>query len=93
LRIENGKFTQSDAVKNAFDRVMKKVGLNGHRGFYCLSKTGASLVEEIDPTATEMYLGHVENGMKKHYAQRDWERLERALVEMEARLKDVLRRM
>ena len=87
--IENGKFTKSDAVKNAFDRVMKKVGPSGHRGFYCLRKTGASLVEEIDPSATEMYLGHVEPGMKKHYAQRDWGRLERALVEMGKRLENV----
>jgi hypothetical protein len=29
--------------------------------------------------------------MKKHYAQRDWGRLERALVEMGERLKNVLR--
>ena len=85
--IQNGKFYHSDAVKNAFDRALRKAGLLGHRGFYCLRKTGASLIESIDPMATEMYLSHVENGMKKHYADRDWGRLERALVEMERRVR------
>jgi hypothetical protein len=37
-----------------------------------------------------MYLSHSEPGMKKHYAQRDWARLERALTEMEKKLSDVL---
>jgi len=82
----DGKFYHSDAVKNAFERVLVKVKLNSHRGFYCLRKTGATMIESIDPAATEMYLSHVENGMKKHYADRDWGRLERALVEMQARM-------
>ena len=30
-----------------------------------------------------MYLAHSEKGMKRAYAERDWGRLERALVEME----------
>jgi len=30
-----------------------------------------------------MYLSHSEKGMKRAYAERDWTRLERALVEME----------
>jgi hypothetical protein len=33
-----------------------------------------------------MYLSHVEPGMKRAYAQRDWGRLERALVVMEGKL-------
>jgi hypothetical protein len=48
------------------------------------------MIEQIDPAATEMYLAHAEPGMKRTYAQRDWARLERALVEMEAGLKDVM---
>ena len=83
-------FRHCDAIKNAFDRLLAKTRLNGGRGFYCFRKTGASLIETIDPAVTEMYLAHAEQGMKKHYAQRDWARLERALVEMEGRLGGVL---
>ena len=88
---ERGKFHHSDAVKSAFERVQRKIGINGGRGFSSLRDTGSCLVEQIDPLATEMYLSHSEPGMKKHYAQRDWARLERALVEMEERLGGVLR--
>jgi len=35
-------------------------------------KTGASEIEKIDPTVTEMYLAHSEKGMKRNYAERDW---------------------
>lgn len=49
------------------------------------------MIEEIDPAVTEMYLAHVEPGMKRHYAQRDWGRLDRALVKMERRLRSVLK--
>ncbi len=60
------------------------------RGFYCLRKTGASLIEKIDPLATEMYLSHAEPGMKRSYAERDWDRLGRALIEMERRVKSFI---
>ena len=55
-----------------------------------LRKTGSTLIEQIDPLATELYLAHAEPGMKKHYAQRDWGRLEKALLEMEKRLKGII---
>jgi hypothetical protein len=38
-----------------------------------------------------MYLAHVENGMKRAYAQRDWGRLEKALGEMWEQVKDVVK--
>jgi hypothetical protein len=34
-------------------------------GVLLLAKTGARMIEQIDPAATEMYLAHVENGMKR----------------------------
>lgn len=86
----DNKFFRSDAIKNAFGRLQKKTEINGGRGFYALRKTGSSIIEEIDPLATEMYLAHAEPGMKRHYAQRPWGRLEDALVEMEKRLRDVI---
>ncbi len=78
-----------DAIATAFHRLQKKTGVNDGRGFYCLRKTGASMIEQIDPAATEMYLAHVENGMKRAYAQRDWGRLEKALLGMWEQVKDV----
>jgi hypothetical protein len=69
---------------------LKKVGIEGGRGFSSLRDMGATLIEQIDPAVTEMYLSHSEPCMKRHYAERDWARLERALLEMEKRLGDVL---
>ena len=40
----------------------------------------------IDPAVTEMYLSQTEKGMKRAYAQRDWQRLEKALNQMEEML-------
>jgi len=82
----DGKAGASDAVHNAFWRVLRKVGLADGRGFYCLRKTGATLIEAIDPDVTGMYLTHAEPGMKRVYAQRDWKRLARALVKLEKRI-------
>ena len=84
---DNGKLTKSDAIKNAFWRLLRKTDINGSRSFYSLRKTGATLVEEIDPLVTEMYLSHSERGMKRNYAQRNWRRLARALKKMEKKLK------
>lgn len=59
-------------------------------GFYSLRKTGATLIEQIDPLATEMYLSHSERGLTRNYAERDWGRLELALTEMGKRLKNFI---
>ena len=66
-------------------------GDNGGRGFSSLRDTGSCLVEQIDPLETEMYLSHSEPGMKRHYAHRDWARLERALGQLWERLSGVLK--
>jgi hypothetical protein len=63
---------------------------NDGRGCYRIRKTGAYLIERIDPQATEMYLSHSEKGMKRNYAHRDWERLDAALEEMWEQVKGVL---
>jgi integrase len=54
----NGKYMMSDAVRSAFWRVQQATRINGNRGFYCFRKTGATLIESLDPSATEMYLSH-----------------------------------
>ncbi|MEI7835439.1 MAG: hypothetical protein WCK05_03410 [Planctomycetota bacterium] len=89
--LRDGRLTKSNAITNAFWRLLQKTGIDGGRGFYCLRKTGASLIEVIDPLATEMYLSHSERGMKRNYAQRDWARLERATEAMSEQVKDVLK--
>lgn len=44
----------------------------------------------FQPPARSSVQSHNEKGMKKHYAERDWARLERALLTMAEKLKDVL---
>lgn len=81
--IFNGKRRKSDSIKCLFWRVQRKTKINGRRGFYCLRKTAATEIEKINPLVTEMFLGHVEKGMKKHYAERHFELLDEALGMME----------
>lgn len=81
--LRDGKLKRSDTVKCQFWRLMRKVKLDGGRGFYSLRKTGASQIERIDPAVTEMYLAHSERGMKRNYAERDWDRLGRTLDQLE----------
>lgn len=84
--IVGDKTTGSNAVSSASWRLLGKVEIDGGRSFSSLRNTGASMIEEIDPAVTEMYLAHVEPGMKRHYAQRDWGRLARALVQLGKKL-------
>ncbi len=77
------KFKRTDAIRSAFFRLMKKTKVPNHRGFYSLRKTAASEVEKIDDSTTSMFLGHSEKGlMKRHYAERDWARLDMAITEL-----------
>ena len=81
--IIDGKRKKSDSIKCCFWRVQNKTKINGGRGFYCLRKTAATEIEKIDPLVTEMFLGHTEKGMKKHYAERHFELLDEALEKLE----------
>ncbi len=76
------KFKRTDAIRSAFFRLMKKTKISNHRGFYSLRKTAASEIEVIDPAVTEMFLGHSEKGLKRHYAERDWERLDEVIMKL-----------
>jgi len=77
------KFKRTDAIRSAFFRLMKKTKMPNHRGFYSLRKTAASEIEAIDPAVTEMFLAHSEKAMKKHYAERDWNRLDSTIMKLE----------
>tara|TARA_A100001391_G_scaffold196789_1_gene175965 strand:+ start:153 stop:1289 length:1137 start_codon:yes stop_codon:yes gene_type:complete len=76
------KFRREDSIRRAFTRLMKKTKMPNHRGFYSLRKTAASEIEVIDPAVTEMFLAHSEKGMKRHYAERDWKRLDMAIMKL-----------
>jgi hypothetical protein len=65
-----------------FEKLRKKAGLESGKGFYTMRKTAATEIERIDPIVTEMFLGHVERGMKRHYAERNWDRLDAAVMEL-----------
>lgn len=78
----NDKLSRSDGIRTEFEKLKKRTGINGPRGFYTLRKTAATEIERIDPTVTEMFLGHVERGMKRHYAGRDWKRLDKTVMGM-----------
>ena len=60
---------------------MKKAKIPNGIGFYSLRKTAASEIEAVDPAVTEMFLAHSEKGLKKHYTERDWARLDAAIME------------
>ena len=84
-RFVDDKFKKTDVIRSAFSRLMKKTMIPNHRGFYSLRKTAASEIEAIDPAVTEMFLAHSEKAMKKHYAERDWSRLDLATTKLEKR--------
>ena len=82
--IVDGVRKKSDAIKCMFWRIQRKTGVNGKRGFYCLRKTAATEIERINPLVTEMFLGHAEKGMKKHYAERHFDLLDETLGSLNA---------
>ena len=90
-RVKDGVVKKTDAITCAFWSVQNKTGINSRRSFSSLRNTGASMIETIDPLVTEQYLSHAVNGMKKHYVQRDWGRLDAALDEMWGQLKGILK--
>ncbi len=77
-KMVEGKYIHSDAIKNAFWRLMRDAKIPAGRGFYSLRKTAASEIERIDPLVTSMFLSHSVRDMKSHYALRNWDALDRA---------------
>mgnify|MGYP003872707589 CR=1 FL=1 len=81
-RLDDARLKKGDAIKNAFWRVQQETEINGARGFYSLRKTAATEIERIDPLVTSMFLGHSPKEMKRFYALRNWDALDRAVIEM-----------
>lgn len=78
----NDVLKKTDCIRLAFTRLMKRLDIPQDRGFYALRKTAASEIERIDPMCTEGYLGHSRRGLTNHYAVRDWDRIDVAVLEL-----------
>ena len=87
---DGGKIYRVDAIANLFYRCRKKSNIKPGRSFYNLRKTGATMVDEIDPMVTGLYLSHAERTMKRHYVQEGWTRLDKALMGVQEKLGDII---
>jgi integrase len=67
--VANGKYPKLDNVRNAFNRLRKKTGID--KPFKCLKKTSASLLRESEQfnSVVDLFLGHAPQTMsERHYA-------------------------
>ena len=53
----DGKYKRSDSISCMLWRVQRNTAINEGRSFYSLRRTGATMIERINPTVTEMYFG------------------------------------
>jgi integrase len=80
---ENGNVTRNDTVRLAFDRVMKKIGMEKDtRRFAVLRKTGADEIEKSFPELPHLasqFLAHAETATKRYYVSKHYELLFKAI--------------
>lgn len=86
-QIVDGKYRKQDAVRNCFDRLKRKVGIEG-RSFRSLRKTGASMIKDSAfGDVVQTYLGHSARTVAdQHYARPPQGRLDEALEWLRNRL-------
>lgn len=81
---------QRDGVHAAWRHLTVNAGVR-HLSYGKLRKTGAWMTKRIGGLeVSEMYLAHVERGMNKHYAGRDWDKLDAALKIMRVEIGPML---
>jgi integrase len=52
-------------------KLMRKLGINGHRNFYALRHTFQTIGDECgDPVAVRAIMGHADNDISAHYRER-----------------------
>ncbi|MCA8993694.1 MAG: tyrosine-type recombinase/integrase [Planctomycetaceae bacterium] len=81
---EDGKFKKTDNVKNAFERLRKKVGVK--KPLKSFKKTSASLLkdEERFQSLEDLFLGHAPKKMSdKHYTEVPGKLLDRGIAWLE----------
>ncbi len=84
----NGKYKKTDNVKNAFDRLRKKEGIN--KPLKSFKKTSATLVKgnERFNGLEDLFLGHAPKKMSdKHYTQVPGKLLDQAILWLETQYK------
>ena len=85
--LEQTATTNRDATRQAWRYILDRSGIRHRMSYGKLRKTGAWMVKVIGGLeVSEMYLGHIEWGMNKHYAGRDWGKLDMALTAMREQL-------
>jgi integrase len=68
---DDGKIIALDPLAQRFARLMKKLGLNGRRGFYALRHTFETIGgESRDQVAVNAIMGHVDSSMAGAYRER-----------------------
>lgn len=83
--IESNANGLRDSTHQAWRIISKRASVN--KSFGKLRKTGAWITKQVSGLeVSEIYLAHTEIGMNKHYAGRNWDRLNEALAEMRRQL-------
>ena len=62
--------SSDDSVAKEFSKLLKRLGINGKRGFYALRHTTQTIGEEAGETATRHIMGHTDNSMSAVYRER-----------------------
>jgi integrase len=75
---EDQKPVKVDSIRLAFERLKAKTKINGRRGFKTFRKTGANQIAEHyqdSPHLVDLYLGHSEKTVRKHYTDRHFDQI------------------
>jgi integrase len=68
---EPDRWTNKDAVSQEFRTLMIELGINGHRGFYCLRRGFETIGgDSLDQVAVDSIMGHARDDMASVYRQR-----------------------
>lgn len=80
-----------DAIKMGWRHLLNRCKNVSQLSYGKLRKTGAWMIKVAGGLeASEMYLAHTEMGMNKHYANRNWSKLDDALAVMRTQLLPML---
>ncbi len=83
--------SERDSIQAAWRNIIDRCEGVRKLSFGKLRKTGAWMIKIAGGLeASEMYLAHGEPGMNKHYAGRDWSKLENALTAMRSQVTPLL---
>ena len=76
------KWTNIDAISQEFRKVLAKLKINGHRGFYCLRRGFETQGgDSLDQVAVDFIMGHARDDMASLYRQRISDERLRKVVE------------